>query len=112
MCFRKQIIDWLALVGDASDNIPGVPKVGAKTAAKWLNQYESADGIVANSEDIKGKVGESLREKPRSAQVVAETGDHPSGRRSALETEGTKTERTRYRYAKDTLQQTGVKNDC
>ena len=60
--FPEQIIDWLALVGDASDNIPGVPKVGAKTAAKWLNQYESADEIIAHADDIPGKVGESLRE--------------------------------------------------
>ena len=62
MSFPEQIIDWLALVGDSSDNIPGVPKVGAKTAAKWLNQYESAAGILENAEEIKGKVGESLRE--------------------------------------------------
>ena len=58
----EQIIDYLALVGDSSDNIPGVPKVGAKTAAKWLNAYESADGIVASADEIKGKVGDSLRE--------------------------------------------------
>jgi DNA polymerase-1 len=58
----EQIVDYLALVGDSSDNIPGVPKVGAKTAAKWLNAYDSADGIVASAEEIKGKVGESLRE--------------------------------------------------
>ena len=58
----EQIIDYLALVGDSSDNIPGVPKVGAKTAAKWLNAYESADGIVASADEIKGKVGESLRD--------------------------------------------------
>jgi DNA polymerase I len=60
--FPEQIIDYLALVGDTSDNIPGVPKVGAKTAAKWLNLYNSADGIVANADEIKGKVGDSLRE--------------------------------------------------
>ncbi len=60
--YPEQIVDYLALVGDSSDNIPGVPKVGAKTAAKWLNLYASADGIVAHGEDIKGKVGESLRE--------------------------------------------------
>ena len=60
--YPEQIIDWLALVGDSSDNIPGVPKVGAKTAAKWLNEYDSADGIVERAGDIKGKVGESLRE--------------------------------------------------
>ncbi len=60
--FPEQIVDYLALVGDSSDNIPGVPRVGAKTAAKWLNLYESADGIVANANDIGGKVGESLRD--------------------------------------------------
>jgi DNA polymerase-1 len=60
--FPEQIIDYLALVGDTSDNIPGVPKVGAKTAAKWLNLYDSAAGIVANADEIKGKVGDSLRE--------------------------------------------------
>ena len=60
--FPEQIIDYLALVGDTADNIPGVPKVGAKTAAKWLNQYASADGIIDNADAIKGKVGDSLRE--------------------------------------------------
>ncbi len=56
-----QIIDYLALVGDASDNIPGVPKVGPKTAAKWLARYGSVDNLVAHADEIKGKVGESLR---------------------------------------------------
>ncbi len=56
-----QIIDYLALVGDSSDNIPGVPKVGPKTAAKWLGQYGSLDELVAHADEIKGKVGESLR---------------------------------------------------
>jgi DNA polymerase-1 len=60
--FPEQIVDYLALVGDTSDNIPGVPKVGAKTAAKWLNLFDSADGIVENRDEIKGKVGDSLRE--------------------------------------------------
>jgi DNA polymerase-1 len=60
--YPEQIIDYLALVGDSSDNIPGVPKVGAKTAAKWLNEYSSAEGIIEHAEDIKGKVGESLRD--------------------------------------------------
>ena len=55
------IIDYLALMGDSSDNIPGVPKVGPKTAAKWLNQYGSLDNLVVHADDIKGKVGESLR---------------------------------------------------
>ncbi|HEB99926.1 MAG TPA: DNA polymerase I [Thiotrichales bacterium] len=57
----ERIVDYLALVGDTSDNIPGVPKVGPKTAAKWLNQYDSLDEIIAHADEIKGKVGESLR---------------------------------------------------
>jgi DNA polymerase-1 len=57
-----QIIDFLALTGDSSDNIPGVPKVGPKTAAKWLFAHGSLDNIIAHAGDIKGKVGESLRE--------------------------------------------------
>ena len=72
--FPEQIIDYLALVGDSSDNIPGVPRVGAKTAAKWLNQYPTADDIVENAEEIKGKVGESLRdniEQLRLSQALA-----------------------------------------
>lgn len=55
------IIDYLALMGDTSDNIPGVPKVGPKTAAKWLKQYETLDNLVAHADEVKGKVGESLR---------------------------------------------------
>jgi DNA polymerase I len=58
----EQIVDYLALVGDASDNIPGVPKVGPKTAAKWLNEYGSAESLVARARDVAGKVGESLRD--------------------------------------------------
>ena len=72
--YPEQIIDYLALVGDTSDNIPGVPKVGAKTAAKWLNLYDSADGIVEHADDITGKVGESLRdniEQLRLSQQLA-----------------------------------------
>lgn len=56
-----RIVDFLALVGDTSDNIPGIPKVGPKTAAKWLNQYGSLDALIANAGEIKGKVGENLR---------------------------------------------------
>ena len=59
--YPEQIIDYLALVGDASDNIPGVPKVGPKTAAKWLNEYRTLDNLIANQDRIEGKVGESLR---------------------------------------------------
>jgi DNA polymerase I len=59
--FPEQIVDYLALVGDSSDNIPGVTSVGPKTAAKWLNQYHTLDGLVAHAADIGGKVGENLR---------------------------------------------------
>jgi DNA polymerase-1 len=72
--YPEQIIDYLALVGDSSDNIPGVPRVGAKTAAKWLNEYPTADAIVENAAEIKGKVGESLRgnvDQLRLSQVLA-----------------------------------------
>ncbi|MBA3563022.1 MAG: DNA polymerase I [Gammaproteobacteria bacterium] len=57
-----QIADYIALIGDTSDNIPGVPKVGPKTAAKWLTEYGSLAGLVAHAAEIPGKVGESLRE--------------------------------------------------
>jgi DNA polymerase I len=56
-----QIIDYLALIGDTSDNIPGVPKVGPKTAAKWLADWGTLDGIAAHAGEIKGKVGDNLR---------------------------------------------------
>jgi DNA polymerase-1 len=59
--YPEQIVDYLALVGDASDNIPGVPKVGPKTAAKWLGEYVTLDNLIANQDRIEGKVGESLR---------------------------------------------------
>src|SRR6185436_10276739 len=58
----EQIIDYLALVGDSSDNIPGVPSVGPKTAAKWLQQYHDLDTLKLHAADIAGKVGERLRE--------------------------------------------------
>src|SRR5581483_7257300 len=57
----EQIIDYLALVGDSSDNIPGIEKVGPKTAAKWLNQYGTLDNLIAHAQEITGKVGENLR---------------------------------------------------
>jgi len=59
--YPEQIVDYLALMGDASDNIPGVPKVGPKTAAKWLNEYTTVDNLLAHQDEIAGKVGESLR---------------------------------------------------
>lgn len=57
----EQIIDFLTLTGDTSDNIPGVDKVGPKTAAKWLAEYGSLENILKNRDQIKGKVGENLR---------------------------------------------------
>jgi DNA polymerase-1 len=59
--FPEQIIDYLALVGDSSDNIPGIDKVGPKTAAKWLNKYGTLDALLANADQIEGKVGDNLR---------------------------------------------------
>ncbi len=56
-----QIIDYLALIGDTSDNVPGIPKVGPKTAVKWLQQYKSLEGVIKNASAITGKVGENLR---------------------------------------------------
>lgn len=58
----EQIVDYLALMGDAVDNIPGVPKVGPKTAAKWLQEYGSLENLIAHAEEIKGKIGENLRD--------------------------------------------------
>lgn len=55
------ITDYLALIGDKSDNVPGVEKVGPKTAVKWLNEYSDIQGVKDNSESIGGKVGENLR---------------------------------------------------
>ncbi|MBU3671037.1 MAG: DNA polymerase I [Sinobacteraceae bacterium] len=57
----EQIIDYLALVGDSSDNIPGIDKVGPKTAAKWLGQYATLDNLIAHAAEVPGKVGENLR---------------------------------------------------
>lgn len=57
----ESIIDYLALVGDSSDNVPGVPKVGPKTAAKWLAEYRGLEGLIEHADEIAGKVGESLR---------------------------------------------------
>ena len=56
-----QIIDYLALMGDSADNIPGVPKCGPKTAVKWLDQFGSLDEVIAKADQVKGKVGENLR---------------------------------------------------
>jgi DNA polymerase-1 len=57
----EHIVDYLALMGDTVDNIPGVPNVGPKTAAKWIKQYGSLKNLIAHADEIKGKVGENLR---------------------------------------------------
>lgn len=71
----KLVGDLLALTGDGADNIPGVEKVGPKTAAKWLNQYGSLEQLIASADEVGGKVGENLRQAldilPLSRQLVA-----------------------------------------
>ncbi|AXE95497.1 DNA polymerase I [Paraburkholderia terricola] len=57
----ERIVDYLSLIGDTVDNVPGVEKCGPKTALKWLAQYETLDGIVAHADEIKGAVGDNLR---------------------------------------------------
>ncbi len=68
------MVDYLVLVGDTSDNVPGVEKVGPKTAVKWLKEYGSLDNIVANADNIKGVVGENLRKAlpwlPTARQLI------------------------------------------
>ncbi|MGD8525113.1 MAG: DNA polymerase I [Thioalkalispiraceae bacterium] len=70
----ERIIDYLALIGDTVDNVPGVPKVGPKTAVKWLSEYDSLEDIIAHADEFKGKVGEYLRDSleqlPLSKQLV------------------------------------------
>jgi DNA polymerase I len=57
----ERIVDWLALVGDTSDNIPGIPKCGPKTATKWLAEFGDLDTLKARADEVGGKIGESLR---------------------------------------------------
>jgi DNA polymerase I len=77
----EQIIDFLALTGDTVDNVPGVPKCGPKTAAKWLAEYSTLDGVIANADKVGGKIGESLREAlprlPLSRELVTIKTDVP-----------------------------------
>lgn len=72
--FPEQIIDYLTLMGDTSDNVPGVKQCGPKTAVKWLNQYQTLDNLVQHADEISGKIGESLRTSlnflPLSKQLV------------------------------------------
>lgn len=69
-----RIVDYLSLIGDAVDNVPGVPKVGPKTAVKWLSEYGSLDAVMANAPAIKGVVGENLRNTlewlPKARELV------------------------------------------
>ncbi|HKF93311.1 MAG TPA: 5'-3' exonuclease H3TH domain-containing protein, partial [Gammaproteobacteria bacterium] len=77
----ERMVDYLALVGDKIDNIPGVPGVGPKTAVKWLDQYSSMHGVVEHAGEIKGKIGEKLRaaldELPLSYQLATIKCDVP-----------------------------------
>jgi len=57
----ERVTDLLALMGDSIDNIPGVPKCGPKTAAKWISQYGDLDGVIAHADEVGGKIGENLR---------------------------------------------------
>jgi len=57
----ERIVDWLALVGDSSDNIPGVPKCGPKTATKWLKEFGDLETLKVRADEVGGKIGESLR---------------------------------------------------
>ncbi|MDX1692422.1 MAG: DNA polymerase I [Ketobacteraceae bacterium] len=70
----ESIVDYLALIGDTADNVPGVPKCGPKTAVKWLNNYGSLDALMENADEIKGKIGENLRNSlealPLSRELV------------------------------------------
>ena len=77
----EKIIDYLALIGDTVDNVPGVEKCGPKTATKWLASYHSLENIIAHAADIKGKIGENLRAAipylPLSKQLVTIKTDVP-----------------------------------
>jgi len=66
----ERMVEYLALAGDSSDNIPGVPKVGPKTAAKWLGEFGSLGQIVSRASEIPGKVGESLRANLKQLELA------------------------------------------
>ncbi|MDA8014980.1 MAG: DNA polymerase I [Gammaproteobacteria bacterium] len=66
----ERMVEYLALVGDTSDNIPGVPKVGPKTAVKWLGEFGTLEKIVARAAEIPGKVGESLRANLKQLELA------------------------------------------
>lgn len=79
--FPHQMIDYLALIGDTVDNIPGIPKCGPKTAAKWLLEYQTMENLLAKASEIGGKIGENLRESshflPLSKKLVTIQTDLP-----------------------------------
>ncbi|HEX2650616.1 MAG TPA: DNA polymerase I [Burkholderiales bacterium] len=76
-----RIVDYLSLIGDAIDNVPGVPKVGPKTACKWIQQYGSLEGVIAHAGEISGQVGENLRKAldwlPKARELVTVRRDVP-----------------------------------
>ena len=72
----ERIVDYLTLVGDAVDNVPGVAKCGPKTAVKWLTEYGTLDNLMAHADEIKGVVGENLRAALRLAAAGARAGHH------------------------------------
>jgi len=81
----ERIVDYLALVGDAVDNVPGVPKCGPKTAVKWLAEYGTLDNLVAHADAVKGAVGDNLRAAldwlPQGRRLVTVKCDVPLPRR-------------------------------
>jgi len=76
-----RIVDYLSLIGDAVDNVPGVDKVGPKTACKWITQYESLDGVMAHAAEIPGQAGENLRKVldwlPKARELLTVRRDVP-----------------------------------
>jgi len=86
--FPEQIVDYLALVGDSSDNIPGITGVGPKTAAKWLHQYQTLDGLIAHAPDIGGKVGENLRSELTKLELSRRLAAIDSGLQLEIVAEG------------------------
>lgn len=70
--YPRQVVDWKALMGDSSDNIPGIPKVGEKTATKLIQEYDNLENVLENADKIKGKLGESIRENKALAYLSRE----------------------------------------
>ena len=80
----EKFLDYLTLIGDQIDNIPGVDKVGPKTAAKWIEKYGSLEGVLAHADEISGLAGENLRKHARLAAQGAPA-PHHQARRAAAE---------------------------